>query len=91
MYYVYVLRSRKNNKRYVGSTKILPEERLEQHNHGSSVWTKHNGPFELIYKETYPDITEARKRENFLKSGVGRKFLDEVLNTRAVSSVSAEG
>ncbi len=78
MYYVYVLKSSRNNKRYVGSTKLLPEQRLKQHNSGSNVWTRQNGPFELIYKEEHPIDTEARKRENFLKSGVGRKFLDEL-------------
>ena len=80
MYYVYALRSLKNQKRYVGSTSIPPCERLKQHNSGSSVWTKHNGPFELIYKEEYSNVTEARKRENFLKSGVGRKCLDKILD-----------
>ena len=80
MHYVYVLRSLLNKKRYVGSTQLLPDERLKQHNNGSNAWTKNNGPFELIYKEEYPTISEARKRENFLKSGAGRKFLDQTLN-----------
>lgn len=88
MYYVYVLKSLRNKKRYVGSTKNLPEERLKQHNWGSNTWTKHNGPFELIYKESYSTLTEARKRENFLKSGVGREELDRILSEfRAHSSV----
>ncbi|MDP2653633.1 MAG: GIY-YIG nuclease family protein [Candidatus Omnitrophota bacterium] len=80
MFYVYVLRSLKNNKRYVGSTQLLPEERLKQHNQGSNTWTKQNGPFRLIYSESYPTNSEARKRERFLKSGVGRKFLDDMLD-----------
>ncbi|MEW5758836.1 MAG: GIY-YIG nuclease family protein [Candidatus Omnitrophota bacterium] len=87
MYYVYVLKSLRNGKRYISSTKNLPEDRLKQHNYGSNKWTKENGPFELIYKEQYLNITEARKRENFLKSGVGRKFLNESVDVRALSSV----
>lgn len=83
MHYIYVLKSLRNNKRYIGSTKFLPEERLKQHNYGSNAWTKQNGPFELIYQENYPDITASRKRENFLKSGAGRKFLDQILNKGA--------
>ena len=79
MCYIYVLKSLKNGKRYVGSTKILPEERLKQHNYGSNRWTKQNGPFEMIYKEKQFSIIEARKREKFLKSGVGRQFLDRTL------------
>ncbi|OHA14674.1 MAG: hypothetical protein A3A10_03050 [Candidatus Tagabacteria bacterium RIFCSPLOWO2_01_FULL_42_9] len=79
MSYVYVLKSLKNNKRYIGSTDLLPEERLKRHNSGSNQFTKRNGPFELIYQESYVNKTEARERENFLKSGVGRKYLDGIL------------
>ena len=89
MFYVYVLRSLKNRKRYIGSTKILPGERLKQHNQGSNVWTRQNGPFELLLEEQCMSMSEARKRENFFKSGVGRKFLDEKL--KSGSSASAKG
>ena len=87
MYHVYVMKSLRNNKRYTGSTKLLPEERVRQHNYGSNNWSKHNGPFELIYKEPYSTPTEARKREIFFKSGVGRKLLDEILRSRAVGAI----
>ena len=79
MSYVYVLKSLRNGKRYIGSTDLLPKERLKKHNYGSNQFTKRNGPFELIYQESYDNKTEARKRENFLKSGAGRKFMDELL------------
>lgn len=69
----------RNGKRYTGSTDLLPEERLKKHNYGSNKFTKRNGPFELVYKESCVTKTETRKRENFLKSGVGRKYLDEIL------------
>ena len=78
MDYIYVLKSLKNNKRYIGSTSLSPEERLQQHNYGANKFTKGNRPFELIYQESYPNKTEARKRENFLKSGIGRKYLDQI-------------
>ena len=79
MSFVYVLKSLKNGKRYIGSTDFNPLERLKKHNYGSNQFTKRNGPFELIYQEEYPNRTEARKRENFLKSGIGRKYIDEIL------------
>lgn len=79
---IYVLKSLRNNKRYVGSTKKSAEDRLKEHNYGSNRWTKQNRPFELVYKEEYSTATEARKRENFLKSGAGRKFLNEKLSIR---------
>ena len=80
MYYTYVLRSLKNSKRYVGYTSKIPTERLKGHNKGDNTWTKQNRPFKLIYSEVYTTKTEAIKRERFLKSGQGRKFLDNVLS-----------
>lgn len=82
MSYVYVLKSLRNGKRYTGSTDLLPMERLKEHNYGASQFTKRNRPFVLIYHENHPSKTEARKRENFLKSGVGRKYLDEILRNK---------
>jgi len=79
MCYVYVLRSNKNSKRYCGSTKKTPESRLEEHNSGRSNFTKNNGPFVLLYSEKFSSITDARKRESFLKTGQGRRFLDRVI------------
>jgi putative endonuclease len=77
MYYVYVLWSEKLKKRYVGSTKNL-EQRIKEHNSGKTTFTKSGVPWKLIYYEQYTSLSEARKREIFLKSGQGRKLLDEV-------------
>ena len=74
-----MLRSLKNGKRYVGSTSKKPSRRLMEHNQGSNKWTWANRPFELVYKETFVGKSEAIKREKFLKSGQGRKFLDSVI------------
>lgn len=79
MYFVYVLRSLKNDKRYVGYTANLPEKRLQEHNQGKSAYTKRNCPFVLIYSESYKDKSAVLKRERFLKSGQGRKFLDQTI------------
>lgn len=75
MYFVYVLFSHKLNKRYIGSSHNV-EKRLIEHNLGKSKFTKAGIPWKLIYKESFLTNKEARKRELFLKSGVGRKFLD---------------
>jgi putative endonuclease len=78
-FHVYVLVSLKNRKRYVGSTSKTALERLAEHNNGANKWTKANRPFELIHVEDFSSRTEARKRELFLKSGQGRKWLDEII------------
>ncbi|MBI4810884.1 MAG: GIY-YIG nuclease family protein [Ignavibacteriales bacterium] len=89
MYYVYVLWSTKLKKRYVGSTEDI-NKRLKEHNAGKTTFTKSGIPWSLIYHETYTEKHTARKREIFLKSGQGRKFLDNFLH-KAESGFSAEG
>ncbi|OGZ44774.1 MAG: hypothetical protein A2756_05315 [Candidatus Ryanbacteria bacterium RIFCSPHIGHO2_01_FULL_48_27] len=74
---VYVIKSTTKKFRYVGITNDL-ERRLWQHNKGYSMSTKNFLPFKLVLKEQYNDYREARKRELFLKSGFGRKFLDSL-------------
>ncbi len=76
MYYTYALISLKNHKRYIGQTSKNVLERLREHNNGSNKWTRANHPFRIAYWEEFPSRTEAIKREHFLKSGQGRKWLD---------------
>ena len=79
MFTVYVLKSEKNGKRYVGYTGKSAAERLREHNTGSSTYTRQNCPFVLLYTEQYVEKREAMKRERYLKSGQGRRFLDETV------------
>ncbi len=85
MHYVYVLRSLKNGKRYVGSTGQDVTARLRQHNRGQNRWAAQNRPFELIRVEEYSTKTEAVRRERFLKTGVGRQELDALVQLRGHS------
>ena len=75
MNYVYVLKSLKDNKRYIGLTNNL-ENRLIEHNNGRVTATKNRIPFELLYFEEYDSREIAAQREKFLKTGKGREFLD---------------
>jgi len=78
MFKVYVIKSLSHNTRYVGSCEHL-NKRVNEHNDGKCRYTKGRCPWELVYFEEFKTRTEARKRENFLKSGQGRKWLDENL------------
>lgn len=78
MFTVYVLKSLKNGKRYVGYTGKTALERLREHNSGSTPFTKHNGPYILVYAEQITMKSEAIRREHFLKSGKGRELLDAI-------------
>ncbi|MSR77298.1 MAG: GIY-YIG nuclease family protein [Candidatus Omnitrophica bacterium] len=74
-YYVYVLKSQKDGKRYVGFTRKSPQLRLEEHNRGCNVWTRKHRPFDLFYTERFASRKEALHREKYLKSGAGRRYL----------------
>ena len=79
MYTVYVLRSERDQKRYIGTTNNI-EERLLEHQSGLVKSTKNRRPLKLIYTEEFEDKTEALQREKFFKSGHGREYLKNELN-----------
>jgi putative endonuclease len=70
----YVLRSRRNGRLYTGSTNDL-QRRLQEHDRGKNVYARNAGPFDLVYSEECQSRLEARRRERYLKTGVGREFL----------------
>jgi len=76
--FVYVLESLKDRKRYIGISKD-PNRRLKEHNSGDTKLTKGRRPFRLVYREKYSNRLEARSREKYLKSGIGREFLDDII------------
>jgi putative endonuclease len=74
MIYVYVIRSKKDNKWYSGTTTDL-RKRLNKHNSKKVTSTKNRAPFELIYYEGCIDINDAFSRERYLKTGMGKRYL----------------
>ena len=81
MHYVYVLRSEKTEKKYVGSTQLSPEIRTAEHNGGKVPWTRSHRPLKLIYFEQFKSKDIALKREHFFKTGKGRAVLASLLAT----------
>ena len=78
MFTVYVLRSTKSGKQYIGQTSELAR-RLSEHNESQinvrKYTTRNTGPWVLVYSEEYLTRAEAMAREKWLKSGVGREWL----------------
>ena len=66
MYYVYVLKSEKTDKLYIGFTKDITM-RIKQHNLQESRATKAFTPYNLIYFEGYRSKADAMKREKNIK------------------------
>jgi putative endonuclease len=76
---VYVIRGNETAKRYVGITNDLPR-RLREHRTRHTAGRRAVGSnFEVLLTETYMDYPSARDREKFLKSGVGREYLNKLL------------
>ena len=71
-YYVYFATSVTTNKTYVGSTSKEHEVRVKEHNSGSNKWSKLNKPLKLVYFEKYECVKDARDRENYYKTGIGK-------------------
>jgi len=74
MFFVYALKSEAKNYIYVGLTDNV-ERRVAQHNAGYERTTKPYAPFQTILIESFETRELARKREKYLKSGVGKEFL----------------
>lgn len=79
MYNVYVIRSLRNKRKYIGFTQKDPIVRLKEHNSGINSYTRNNRPFELIYFEVFTAESKARTREKFLKTGQGRRFINRII------------
>jgi putative endonuclease len=74
MHYVYVLQSESDCGLYIGYSANL-RRRLAEHQAGLAMATSYRGPWRLIYYEAYLEEADARGREEFLKSGLGRRYL----------------
>jgi len=66
MHYTYLLKSKKNNQLYIGSTNDL-RKRIEDHNKGKVFSTVRYLPWKILYYEAYSSEKLARIREKRLK------------------------
>ncbi|MFA5780132.1 MAG: GIY-YIG nuclease family protein [Elusimicrobiota bacterium] len=74
MYYVYVLLSDKDHNLYVGYTNNL-KTRIDKHNNGYVLSTKNRRPIKLIYYEACLNQQDAVKREKYLKTAWGKRYI----------------
>ena len=66
MYFVYILKSRKDNSLYCGYTKDIGR-RVEEHNRGNVNYTNSRKPWDLVYCEAFRSLEDAIERESKLK------------------------
>jgi putative endonuclease len=77
-YYVYVLKSDKDGKFYTGCANNL-RKRFSQHSKGQVSSTKDRLPVQLIYYEMCLDQNDAYAREKYLKTGMGKRYINNRL------------
>ncbi len=66
MYFVYIIKSKKNDSLYIGVTNEVTR-RLREHNEGKTFSTKRYLPWYLVYVEGYYNKGDAEDREKKLK------------------------
>ncbi len=66
MFFVYILKSKKDDKLYIGCTDDL-RRRFKKHNLGLVDSTRPRIPFSLVYYEAYASRQDAFHREHNLK------------------------
>mgnify|MGYP000091330024 CR=1 FL=1 len=79
MYYVYILQSMVDNNFYVGYTPNL-KVRIEKHNNGLVPATRKRKPLKLIYYEASLNKSDAVKREKYLKTSWGKRYIKNRLS-----------
>ena len=71
---MYCLQSLKNQELYFGFTNDL-KRRFKEHNQESNFSTKRCAPWKIIYYEACLSEKDAKRREGYLKTSQGRRFI----------------
>ena len=75
---VYVLFSEMHNKHYTGYTSDLEKRFLSHKELGNKGWTIKYRPWKIIFTKIFPTKTEAMAYEKWLKTGAGRRFIQQL-------------
>ncbi|PIR73850.1 MAG: endonuclease [Candidatus Moranbacteria bacterium CG10_big_fil_rev_8_21_14_0_10_35_21] len=78
MYFVYIIKSEKSGKYYIGVTSNLIQ-RLRHHNSGANKSTKNRGPWLLVFQENFNDKKSAWLREKQIKSYNGGEAFKKLI------------
>ena|SRR3972149_7558421 len=83
-YYVYTILSLKDFDLYTGITTDL-KTRIGEHMRGMVSSTKIRIPFKLIHYEYFINLEDARRRELYLKTNIGKSKLKDSLKRTLAS------
>ncbi len=82
-FYLYLVSQNRANWSYVGSTSDI-EKRFKNHTYGKVRSTKGCRPLKLVHTEEFATVDEARARELYLKSGIGREEKKKIIYSQIV-------
>ncbi len=77
-YYVYTILSLRDFDLYTGITRDL-KVRIQEHMRGVVTYTKIRVPFKLVHYEYFVNLEDARRRQMYLKTNIGRAKLKDSL------------
>ena len=80
MYFVYIIYPAIWDKYYIGSCANL-DVRIQQHNSGKNISTRHGVPWVLKYTEVCEVRSNAMKREVEIKKKKSRKYIEWLIST----------
>lgn len=78
MYYVYILKSVRDGKLYIGYSANL-KKRFSEHQKGLVRSTKPRRPFELVFYEAYKSRFDDKRREKYFKTDKGKTTIKTML------------
>ena len=78
MYFVYILKSNKNGRYYIGSTNNL-ERRILEHNSGKTKSLKYLRPLEIVFYKEFIEEYEAKKIEKKLKRFKNKNIIERII------------
>ncbi len=79
MFTVYIIRSKKNGKYYIGHTSDITR-RLHEHNSGLTYSTKNHVPWEIVFTREFKTKSMAQHIELKIKKMKSRVFIEKLIN-----------
>ncbi len=83
---LYILKSEKNGRYYIGSTKDI-DRRIVEHNAGKTKSLRYQLPVKVVFIHCCEDIIEARKLELRLKKLKSRKIIESLISTKNIDKM----
>ncbi len=79
LFTIYILRSEKSGRFYIGQTQDIAE-RLLRHNQGKVAATKGKGPWKTVYQKHFKTRKESVNRELEIKSKKSRTYIERLID-----------